>query len=402
ADLAGDAGDLGRERRQRVHHRVQRGLQLQDLALGVHVDAPRQVSVCDRRRDLRDPPDLGPEVRREGVGDGGGGRPDAADALYAGPAADASFGADLAGDARHLVGEGRQRVDHRVQGVLELQDLALRVHLDLAGQIALRDRRGDLRDPPDLRGQVVRHRVDVVGEVLPDAADAGHAGLAAEASFGADRAVQAGDLGRERRQRVHHRVDGVLQLQDLALGVDGDLLAEVSLGDGGGDLCDVADLVGQVGRHAVDVVGQVLPDAADARYAGLAAEASFGADLAGDARHLVGEGRQRVDHRVHRVLELRDLALGVDGDLLAEVSLGDGGGDLRDVADLVRQVVRHRVDVVGEVLPDAADARHVGLPAQLPLGADLAGHARHLVGERRQLVDHRVHGQLQLLKLARR
>src|SRR5690606_17110396 len=113
---------------------------------------------------------------------------------YAGLAAEASFGADLAGDARHLVGEGRQRVDHRVQGVLELQDLALRVHLDLAGQIALRDRRGDLRDPPDLRGQVVRHRVDVVGEVPPAPAHRGHAGLAAEASFGADLAGDAGDL----------------------------------------------------------------------------------------------------------------------------------------------------------------------------------------------------------------
>src|SRR5690606_39281462 len=135
--------------------------------------------------------------------------------------------------------------------------------------------------------RVVRQRVSVLRGVPPDAALPGHAGLAAEASFGADLAGDAGDLGRERRQRVHHRVDGVLQLEDLALGVDGDLLAEVSLGDGGGDLRDVADLVGQVGRHAVDVVGQVLPDAADARYAGLPAEASFSARLAGDARHLV-------------------------------------------------------------------------------------------------------------------
>ena len=41
---------------------------------------------------------------------------------------------------------------------------------------------------------------------------------------------------------VHHRVDGVLELQDLALHVDGDLLGQVAVGHGGGDLGDVADL----------------------------------------------------------------------------------------------------------------------------------------------------------------
>ena len=39
-------------------------------------------------------------------------------------AAELAFGADLARDARHLRGEGRQLVHHRVDGVLELEDLA--------------------------------------------------------------------------------------------------------------------------------------------------------------------------------------------------------------------------------------------------------------------------------------
>src|SRR5690606_33809408 len=303
-----------------------------------------------------------------------------------------------------LVRAGRlaERGHHQVDVVLQLRDLAPRLHGDRPGQVAGGDRAGDLADRADLGGQVPGQLVDALGQPLPGAGHALDLGLPAEPSLAADLAGDAGDLGGERRQRVHHRVQRGLQLQDLALGVHVDAPRQVPVCDRRRDLRDVADLVRQVGRHRVDVVGEVLPDAADARYAGLAAEASFGADLAGDARHLVGEGRQRVDHRVHGVLELRDLALGVDGDLLAEVSLGDGGGDLRDVADLVRQVVRHRVDVVGEVPPRPAAARYVGLAAQLPLGADLAGHARHLVGERRQLVDHRVHGQLQLLKLTRR
>ena len=50
-----------------------------------------------------------------------------------------------------------------------------------------------------------------------------------------------------------------------------------------------------------------------------------------------------------RVLELEDLALGVHGDHLGEVSLGNGGGHLRDVADLVeigRASCRERVYVL--------------------------------------------------------
>src|SRR3546814_9373966 len=56
----------------------------------------------------------------------------------------------------------------------------------------------------------------------------------------------------------------------------------------------------------------------------------------------------------------------------------------------------HVVDVVGEVAPGAGHALHLSLAAEPALGADLAGHAGHLVGERRQLVDHRVDGVLEL------
>ena len=54
----------------------------------------------------------------------------------------------------------------------------------------------------------------------------------------------------ERAELVDHRVDGVLQLEDLALDVDGDLLGEVAVGDGGRHLGDVAHLGGEVAGHA--------------------------------------------------------------------------------------------------------------------------------------------------------
>ena len=208
-------------------------------------------------------------------------------------------------------------------------------------------------------------------------------------AFGAHLARDAGDLGRERRELVDHAVDRVGERRDLAAGLDGDLLREVAVGDRGRHVGDLADLVGQVGRHAVHRLGEVAPRAADALDVGLAAEDALGAHLAGDAGDLVGERRELVDHRVHRPLELEDLAARVDGDLLGEVAVGDRGRDLGDVADLVGQVRRHAVHRVGEVAPRAGGARHVGLAAELALGAHVARDARHLVGERAQRLDHR-------------
>ena len=79
-----------------------------------------------------------------------------------------------------------------------------------------------------------------------------HVGLPAELAFGADFAGDAGHFGGERAELVDHRVDGVLQLEDLALHVDGDLLRQVAVGDGRGHVGDVAHLAGEVAGHEVD------------------------------------------------------------------------------------------------------------------------------------------------------
>ena len=150
----------------------------------------------------------------------------------------------------------------------------------------------------------------------------------------------AGDLGGEGAQLIDHRVDGVLQLEDLALGVDGDLLREVAVGDRGGDRGDVAHLGGQVAGQQVDVVGEVLPGAGDARHLGLAAQLAFDADLARHGDHLLGEDAERVGHAVDGVGQRGDLALGRHGELLRQVAVGDRGDDLDDAAHLVGQVAR--------------------------------------------------------------
>ena len=135
------------------------------------------------------------------------------------------------------------------------------------------------------------------------------------------------------------------------------VLFEVAVGDRGHDLDDAAHLLGQVGGHDVDGVGQVLPGAGDTGHRRLTAELAFGADLARDARHLGGEGVELIDHRVDRVLQLEDLAFDVDGDLARQVAARDRRRHLGDVADLRRQIGGQQVDVVGQILPGAGDDR---------------------------------------------
>ena len=63
------------------------------------------------------------------------------------------------------------------------------------------------------------------------------------------------------------------------------------LRDGRRHVGDVAHLIGQVVRHEVHVVGQILPGAGHALHFRLAAELAFGADFARHAAHFRGEAR---------------------------------------------------------------------------------------------------------------
>src|SRR5207248_234777 len=289
----------------------------------------------------------------------------------------------------------------RIQGVLEQQDFTANVDGDLLGEVAAGDRGRHFGDVANLRGQIGRHGVDVVGEVLPGAGDAGHFGLTAELAFGADLARDARHLTGEAVELIDHRIEGFLELQDLAAHVDRDLAREVAAGDRGRHLGDVADLRGQIAGHRVHAVGEVLPGAGDAGHYGLTAELAVGTDFAGDARHLAGKGVELVDHGVQRLLQLQDFARHVHRDLFRKVALGHRGRDFGDVADLAGQVAGHRVDAVGEILPGAGNAAHQRPSATLFRSTDFAGDARHLAGKGVELVDHGVERFLQLKDFAR-
>ena len=242
----------------------------------------------------------------------------------------------------NLFGEQAERRGHAVDGVGQRRDLAARVDDQFLRQVAVGDRGHDLDDAAHLGREVRRHEIDVVGQVLPDARYALHFGLAAELALGADLARDTGNFRGERSKLIHHRVHGVLQFEDFALNVDGDLLRQVAVGDRGRDGCDIADLVGQVARQHVDVVCQILPGARHALDLRLAAELAVGADFLGDARNLVGEGAQLIDHRVNRGADSQELALdrlAVDFErhFLTEVALRDRADHASDLGSRLHE-----------------------------------------------------------------
>ena len=231
-----------------------------------------------------------------------------------------SFAADLTRHARHFRGERTELIDHRVDRVLQLQNLAANIDGDLFRQIAVRDRGRDLGNVSHLAGQVAGHRIHRVGEILPRAGHAADFRLASEPSFGAYFARHARDLVRERTELIDHRVDRVFQLQNLALHIDRDLLGKIAVRDRGRDFRDVADLTGQIAGHEIHAVREILPSAGDAAHIGLPAKFSFRADLARHARHFRRERAELIDHRVDRVLQLENFALHIDRDLLGEIA----------------------------------------------------------------------------------
>ncbi len=189
-------------------------------------------------------------------------------------------------------------------------------------------------------------------------------------------------------------------MQNFAAHIHGDLAGKVSLGDGGGHVGDVADLRRKVVRHQVDVVSEVLPGAGDAGDGGLAAQLALGAHFARHASDFGGEGIELVHHHVDRVLQFQNFAFDVHRDFAREVAAGDGGGHVGDVADLRREIVRHQVDVVGEVLPGAGDAGDGGLATEFAFGTHFAGHASDFGREGTELVHHDVDGLLELENFA--
>ena len=400
SDFAGHARHFRSERAQLIHHGVDGVFEFENFALHVDRDFARQIAASHGRCYFGDVTNLAGQVAGHEVDVVGEILPGTGDAGHLRLSAKLAFRTDFAGHARHFAGERVELIHHRVDGVFQLENFALHVDRDLARQIAAGHGGRDFGDVADLAGEVSGHGVDGVGEILPGSGDAGHVGLSAQTTFRTDFAGHARYFAGEPVQLVHHRVEGFFQLEDFAAHVDRDFARQIAAGDGGRDFCDVTNLASQVAGHEVDVVGEILPGAADAGHLRLTAEFAFGTDFASHAGHFAGEGVQLVDHRVDGVFEFENFALHVDRDFAGQIAAGHSRGDFGDVSDLRRQVSGHGVDGVGEIFPGSGHAGHDRLSAEFAVGTDFASHARYFGSEGAQLVHHRVDGFFELQNFA--
>src|SRR5262249_5664172 len=134
--------------------------------------------------------------------------PSAADVTDLGLAAELAFGADLARDPGDFGGETAQLIDHGVDRVFELENLAAHVDSNLLRQIAVGDGDSDVSDVAHLGGQVAGHHVDAFRQIFPNTANASNFEIASASCSGADVARDAADSGSRGVELVDHGVDG--------------------------------------------------------------------------------------------------------------------------------------------------------------------------------------------------
>src|SRR5262249_39670559 len=142
------------------------------------------------------------------------------------------------------------------------------------------------------------------------------------------------------------------------------LLREHPVRNGRHDFHNTAHLLGEVSRHDVNVVRQILPRTGYTGHLRLTSEFALRTDFTGDAGHFRGKCIELIHHGVDGVLELENFAFYVDGDFAGQVAACHGRGYFGDVADLSREVSCHGVDRVGQILPGSGNAGHVSLTTQ--------------------------------------
>ena len=99
---------------------------------------------------------------------------------------------------------------------------------------------------------------------------------------------------------------------------------------------------------------------------------------------------QITDHLVDVVFDERDFALGCDLNRSGQVAFGYRRRHISNCAQLRGKVAGELVHVVGQVTPGAGCTGHVRLAAKFSFDPHLPRHRRHLIGERRQCVDHAI------------
>src|SRR5262249_59228592 len=97
-----------------------------------------------------------------------------------------------------------------------------------------------------------------IGKVVSDGGTAVCLPEAAELAVGADLARHPRYFGGERIELVHHRIDGVLELEDFAADIDRDLAGQVAARNRCRHLRDVARSEERRGGREIEVRGEAL------------------------------------------------------------------------------------------------------------------------------------------------
>ena len=82
-----------------------------------------------------------------------------------------SLGANFQRDPRNLCSKCTEPDNHAVDGVLQIQDFATGVHIDLLGQVSQCDSFGDRGNASDLAGQIGGKFIDCSCQFAPSSFD---------------------------------------------------------------------------------------------------------------------------------------------------------------------------------------------------------------------------------------
>src|SRR6185312_9366353 len=118
---------------------------------------------------------------------------------------------------------------------------------------------------------------------------------------------------------------------------------------------------------------------------GLSAELALGADLAGDAGDLRGEGRELVDHAVDGARRAQELAFelapfDLERHALCEVALSHRADHPRHLARRVHEIVDQRIDRLDRRAPEPLAISQYRPLLELAFLADHPRQPRNLLG----------------------
>ena len=209
---------------QRFRHAVNGVGKFRDLAFRFDEQLLLQVATCNCSHDFGNAAHLVRQVAGHEIHAVGQIFPGPGDTMHVCLSSQLAFRAYFAGHTSHFRGERIELVHHGVDRVFQLQDFAPHIDRDFFRQVPGRNRSGNVSNIAHLRSEIARHRIHTVGQIFPGAGDAFHFRLATEFSFAAYLPGHACYFRGEGTKLIHHRVDGVLELQNFAAHIDRDFL----------------------------------------------------------------------------------------------------------------------------------------------------------------------------------